>query len=275
MKPGCVNFQLFIFISISSIVFFIGCDNLELHSKWLNHDITIDGNDADWKNATTYIENAKIAIGLFNDENYLYLSLSPWDRKIQNQIMRRGCTLWFDPERDNKKTFGIRFPLGKKEMGLPLMDRGNRRESEKRLEMYKELQNELEILYTGEDEPTKMSISNAALYGINVMVGNSGGRLFYELKVPLKKDNQHPYAICADINKSIRIGFETPEIDTDIEIKKDNDNKPVGLLSGTGMIRRRRTSSEDSGIPRGSGGISERFELWTIVILSSKPSDER
>jgi len=271
MKPGFINFQLFIFISIASIIFFIGCNNPELNSKWLNREITIDGNDTDWRNATTFIENARAAIGLFNDENFIYLTLTPWDVKIQNQIMRRGLTLWFDPDGDSKKKFGIRFPLGIKEMTLPRAEIENRRETEKRLEKFKELQKELQILYTGKDETIKMSICDAASYGIDVMVGNSDGRLFYELKIPIKKDDKHPYAIFTDTKKSVRIGFETPDIDTDIETMND-DNKPVGLLSGDGMIRRRRTSPEDSRLPRRNSEIFERFQLWTAVTLSSPPS---
>ncbi len=114
------------------------------------------------------------------------------------------------------KTFGIHFPLGVKDMGMPVMNRGGKEDPEKLEKMFAELQKEMEILGPGKEESVRMSVIVAETQGINVKVGNSTGYLVYELKVPLTQNKQHPYAIGTDTSKSINIGFETPELDREM-----------------------------------------------------------
>ena len=101
-----------------------GCTKLELTSQWRDGLVAIDGENREWTGATTYLEDNNAAIGLLNDEEYLYVSLLTMDRMLQNQIMRAGFTLWFDPNGGKDKTFGIRFPLGMNSGEMDFLDRG-------------------------------------------------------------------------------------------------------------------------------------------------------
>jgi hypothetical protein len=64
--------SLIIILTISSLA---GCKKLELNSHWREQDITIDGINEEWENATTYVDDDNVLIGIMNDEVYLYLSL--------------------------------------------------------------------------------------------------------------------------------------------------------------------------------------------------------
>ena len=96
-----------------------------------------------------------------------------------------------------------------------------------------------------------LSLEEAAKFGVEAKVGRDNDYFVYELKLPLVKSVEHPYAI---------------------ELKK---NKPIGLgleISMFGMGRRERGE--------GGGGMSsemdfgmrpkEYFQLWAKVILASR-----
>ena len=44
---------------------------------------------------------------------------------------------------------------------------------------------------------------------------NETGLLVYELKVPLRSDEEHPYAIGSNAGNTIGVGLEIPEVDMD------------------------------------------------------------
>ncbi len=249
------SFLTFIILILFPAIF-VGCGKIELNSKWRDRDITIDGIDTDWRNATMYIEKVKVAVGLCNDENYMYVSITPWDRIIQAQMMMAGFTLWFDKTGGNNKTFGVRFPLGMHDMGIPIRNGGSRSNAEKRLRMFKESQKELEILGPGEEEACKMSIEAACVQGLHVKIGNSDGKLFYELKVPLSKNSQFPYAIEADTGDSISIGFETAELDLKMNKMDRKATHNGGRSNGMMQSGGRRLSSGERLSKRGNSRLA-------------------
>lgn len=262
------RFAYLILLSALSLysVFLVGCGKTELTSKWRSIDISIDGDDADWQNRKTYIEKARVAIGLFNDDKFLYLNLTPWNNGIQIQMMNMGFTVWFDPKGDRNNMCGIRFPTGTTGQFVPVSDRGNRDDIIKRIETFAESQKELEIIVSSEDEHIKMSLNDAIRLGIEVKVGNSNGKLFYELKVPLSRDELHPYTVGADTTGIISIGFETPGLDlrTMERMRKENSIPRPG---GSGDM-----SPRDVGpLPGGIGGLPEHLELWATVKLAQGP----
>ena len=90
----------------------IACGSQELDSAWRDREVAIDGVDDEWSGAVHYIDKENIAVGLFNDDTYLYVCLETVDfRKVQ-QVIGLGLTVWFDPGGGKDKAFGINFPLG-------------------------------------------------------------------------------------------------------------------------------------------------------------------
>ena len=55
-------------------------------------------------------EESGVAVGLLNDNDYLYVAFSSRDSDVNRQAMTLGLELWLDPKGDGPASFGIRFP---------------------------------------------------------------------------------------------------------------------------------------------------------------------
>ena len=119
MLSGSKSFSLSLAF-VFAIAQLAGCKNLELSSHWPDHEVAIDGVNSEWENSSTYIEDEKVLVGVMNDENFLYISLIADDPVVRRQMLGQGFMVWFDPVGGRKKSFGIQYPLGLQEMGVPM-----------------------------------------------------------------------------------------------------------------------------------------------------------
>jgi uncharacterized membrane protein YgcG len=202
-------------IILASILFFFafflaGCGTFKLESKWLDREITIDGRSDDWLGTMMYMEEKNISIGLFNDENFLYICMIAEDQFVRNQVMRQGVMLWFDPSGGKKEIFGIRFPIGMQAGDVPMVRRGDEQDPERFRQARRRSMTELEIFVPGKDESIRMPKEDAK--GIDIDVKGLSGMLVYELKVPLTHSEEHPYAIGAKAGSLIGVRVETPKM---------------------------------------------------------------
>lgn len=268
--------QLTFIILLSSIG--LGCgSSLKLDSQWRDRVISVDGKHEEWQEGMNFIEKENVAVGFFNDEDYLYVSMTTSNRDIQRQFMAMGFAIWFDPDGGKKKEFGILFPVGMMEMGLMMRGRGQSQDIETLRENFKKSLNDLEIFMPGEKEPRRMPVADAT--GIEVTVGDSHEQLIYEIKVPLHKSEIHPYAIAAKADKPIGIGFETAQL----------DREKMRERMGRGGMGSRPPGGGSGGVGGGRGGFGggrgggmggrpqmpEQFKLWAQVQLSSEGSTQK
>lgn len=209
--PTCI----LLVILVCLVLAMCGCSSaIQLSSAWRDREIVIDGSDSDWQGATAYVKGSNLALGIRNDNDYLYACIIMMDRQMQMQMMALGFTVWFDPEGGKDKAFGIHFPLGmqgqqptlaREGRGNPL---GDPEEAQKLME---QSQRELEIMGPAEKDRERVLLMQAQ--GIKAKLGNNRqGFLVYELKVPLRRSADHPYAIGIGDNGTIGVGFETTEI---------------------------------------------------------------
>jgi len=284
-KKSINNLFMLLVICIA-INIITGCAKpIELNSKWRDFEITIDGIDNEWSSATIYAEKAKVSLTLLNDNNYMYIRLYSRDRGVQMQMVGMGFTIWFDPDGGKNKTFGIHFPLGIKDMDMPMMAKSREENPEEPEKMIKESLNEMEMLGPGKDEIYRMSLIEAETQGINAMLGFSKGNLVYELKVPFVQDEEHLYAIGIntagiDTSTMIGIGFETPELDREEMRKKMEGENAGGMPPGGGTGMPPGTGGMPGGMPGGrpspgAGEMPERLNLWISVKFSIRTLGSR
>jgi hypothetical protein len=264
-------------IALAAILLLSGCGGLEIKSVWTNEAVKIDGVPAEWEGATTWVESPNVAVGVKNDDDYLYICLSSPVREVAVQIALRGFTVWLDPKGKKGKTFGIRCPIG------PEMGTGNPGELRKLAEDREKFMetvaerlngagNVLEVLGPGEDDKVRLTPYDAA--GLEVALGYQDGRVVYELKVPFRRD-EHPYAIGSDGKGKIGIGFETPEIGRDERMAAMGGHRPEG---GTGPGGG-RTGGMTGGPPGGGrsgemrrggpGNMLAPLDIWAKISLAS------
>jgi hypothetical protein len=241
------------------ILLFVACGSIELNSIWRDREVIVDGKHDDWLNALMYFEEENVSLGLFNDENFMYICLIAENPVIRNQIMMQGLTLWFDPNGGKEKIFGIQFPISMseremqqrrmQESDVQMKPRRDEQDSERRRQLPNRQMTEFEILGPGKDERTRMPITESV--GINVSIRPSSGMLVYELKVPLQLTDEFPYAIGTHAGSAIGIRLETP--------KMSRQNMGRGMPGGMPGVGR----GGMGGMPGGGGmrGGGMRFRM--------------
>lgn len=281
MNKGWISYKRLSLIMLLAVMLLslAGCETIELKSNWRDREITIDGINSEWKNTLIYIEKAEVLVGLLNDETFLYACVLAESPFLRAQIMRQGFTMWFDPAGENKKAFGIRFPIGREEkfkketigeerepfLGEPPMGE-EEPDQEKMEEIYKKSLTELEILGPGKNDSKRMPVADAK--GVEISLVPSSGMLVYELKVPLVQSDQHPYAIGAQPGKIIGVMLESPKIDMGRGMRGMGGGMPGG-----GMWPQRGRMPGGGGF--GGGMMSELpkdLKLWVKVQLSANKS---
>lgn len=193
----------------------VGCEEQKLDSNWLDREIIIDAKSDDWLDTLYYFESEMVSLGFFNDESHLYVCMLAEHPILQAQVVGQGFTIWFDPDGGKEKTFGIKFPIGmrgnKEQMDFMRTQEGEL-DREKMREAFEKSLADLEILGPG---GAKHQIPVEEAKGIEIKVRNRTGLFVYELKLPLKSDEEHPYAVGANAGAAIGVGLEIPEVDMD------------------------------------------------------------
>lgn len=153
--------MIYLIPTIFSTLLLSGCGStIDLTSSWKEREIIIDGNRSDWSGKTTYYEKHDISLGFRNDQDFLYLCVFTSNRSTQMQILSGGMTVWLDPEGNENKQFGFRFPIGGQRNMMPPPSRSNDLAGiPNRREMLEQLQNECEIIYPGTKERERESHS--------------------------------------------------------------------------------------------------------------------
>lgn len=245
-----------------------GCGgNIELISTRPASEIAIDGDDADWLNDRMIIKDSKVALGFHNDDEFFYVSITPIDRRQAMHLMMMGMTIWFDPTMSEKKSFGIKFPLGFAAYGLtPMMvmpmGEGKRPKDDPFEGISKDFLNELEIFGPGPYDRVRLELKD--LKNIAVKLKNSKDGVFYELKIPLKRTDDFPYGINASAGQTINVGIETGEMK--VERPSGGGGFQLGgagggQMGGGGMQMHGEGSMIGDGPPKA-------IKLWTKVVLS-------
>ncbi len=223
---------------------------------WSQEQVNIDGDESDWQEALTYVEGKNVSLGVKNDGEFLYVCLVSTDRMLRRQMMMRGFTVWFDPDGGKEKTFGLRFPIGMIDSGMMFSGRGRGGDPESMREDFSRSLAELELIWPEEERRTRLPIAN--VQGIAAVIGDQWDKLVYEIKVPLKKSENFPYAIGISDGKHVGMSLETEEIDREAMRER---MRRGGFGGG-----RRGGQAEFGGGRRGGAGqrpqMPERFKLW-------------
>jgi len=204
-------------------------------SQWRDRDLAIDGDSGDWPGPLRPIEeNHPLMAAAMNDGQYLYLVLSTSDSTERRQILRQGLVVWFDPSGGEKKHFGLKYPVGVPPEerpsrggggggggyrrgpgggggGRPPSDPGSHDPSSSGSSDQLEPTDRLEVYGPQKDDAHSFVTEMAP--GITVKTGQAEGYLVYELKVPLTKTADSPYAIEAKPGALIGFGIETPKME--------------------------------------------------------------
>ncbi|ACL06000.1 conserved hypothetical protein [Desulfatibacillum aliphaticivorans] len=195
MKKPCLLFCLILAMGV------LGCARPELHSKWLDGSLAIDGRDDDWRECLLYYdEDSRIMVGAYNNDQYLYVRVSSRNRNFAQQAMRSGLALWFDLDGGEDQEFGVRYPVGA--MGVRRGMRGGPEGGMDRMPGAMErprnddlgsrepqpfMPGEVQILGPEEDQERLLEVEDAdALEDIRVCIGRTCDLFVYEARISLQ-----------------------------------------------------------------------------------------
>lgn len=214
-----------------------GCATVQLiNSKLPEQNIEIDGLDNEWSGSYTFIEDEKVVIGAKNDDEYLYLVLKTMDRQIKQKVLSNGLTIWIDTEADEKKNFGIHYPIGMMDWNKSQLydpaDWGTPEEREKILkEKSKIMLKEMRIISPYGRSEFDLLMKNP--FGVEIAFKDTTGIFIYEMKIPMVSPEESMYSYALPPPAQIKIGIETGEIDKEkMMSQRSGGGMPSGGMGG-------------------------------------------
>ena len=259
------------------LILMTGCSSgLKLTSDWQQGEMNIDGSDSEWQRGLYYDKESDMVFGVRNDDKNVYVFLKTQNRSTQMQIMRQGFTVWFDREDGKNQVFGVKYPMGRQWTHAGISSDTN----EEKLHTFLDQEfPELEMIGPKKEDIQRFSPLEAP--GIRVKLGRIGETFVYELRVPLKKTYDHPFAVEPIPGHRIGIEFETGEFKP--EQSKGGVHAGGGYERGEGMGEgnpaeggftgsRRSHGSGDKGGRSGNIEKTKQMELWLSVQLAQSHS---
>lgn len=158
-------------------------------------EIKVDGSLKEWGDKLPYInDEKKLNYALTNDKENLYFAVQIEDRQQQDQAMRNGITLTFNPEGKKKETYTLTFPSPDQEdngLEMPKMDGAITEQQLKHEEMEERRKADLlklrRIAIKGFKDVETDYISTANTYGIKTVLNiDEHGFLIYEAAIPIR-----------------------------------------------------------------------------------------
>jgi hypothetical protein len=238
-----------------------GCSSsISVASRWTDQELRVASDDAAWKEETKRIAGPDVYVSVRNDQDHLYLCLTTTSLSTQMQMLGLGTTVWFDPEGQKNRTFGIEFPVS----GLLQGRRFPSREDPDELQRLVQLAGRgVTILGPGENDRLRMPLIDAK--GIEAHLSFADGTLTYELKVPLRKTVEQPYAVGAEPGKPVAVGLETGDMSQVRTAQPSASSRPSG---GGGRGGGRGGGGGQAGRSLGSDA-PEPLRHWLMVNLAA------
>jgi hypothetical protein len=269
--------RLEVFFLVLLTVFLTSCGPIELASLWRKTEVTIDGRADDWQGALYSIEDKPVFIGVRNDADAIYVCLQVADPRTLSPIVRSGFVVWFDSSGGNGRVLGIKFPIGMSfEMG-EVNPEGPRDRSERGGAGRPPVMNRDQVEILGPEKDAVQRLKKDELKGIQVALESSNGFFVYELKIPMVKGPETPFAVGVAPGKTVGITFETLAADRNMP-GRGGDMMPTGGGMGGYGGRGGMGGMGGRGGRGGRGGgdtggrNSEPLKLKLKVNLAKQPS---
>ena len=209
-RPGSAIIPLLFAPILLSLV--PGCRGTQVSSAWRAREIAVDGQRADWQEIGVYdLADQGIQVGVAHDDQSLYLLLITPNRMLAMQVLRQGLTARFKPEKGTRAGLWLGCPRAVRmrpdsARGRPEGDGqrpgppdgmwGQGFGSDERIrQMLMELPEEILIIGSTGEDSLRLPRTDAARLGIEERAGNDEDCFALEMKLPLRKDPDHPLAI--------------------------------------------------------------------------------
>jgi hypothetical protein len=262
--------------------FFTACGGEEIDSRWLDREITVDGDASEWRGTEQFSDDEKgIRFAVFNDDEDLYICLSTWNTKTQQQILVRGLTFWFDAGGGDRRDYGIEYPMAKGPEEMKSMRGMRETASRDRARAIEELlvrsRSEIKVGRTEDSGGHWMFVEDAVEIGIDAALDMDDRILVLELKVPLAGVDLLPFPGGPAESGFVGLGVEMGKIDVEGMREQMMAGRPQGGMGDRGgeMGGGGPGGGRPGGGGRGGAGMretmEEEIEAWMKVRLAEAP----
>lgn len=262
-------------LAVIAAMSFGGCKQVSFDSRWRDRELVVDGHDTEWEGARYLVDKKDVTIGIMNDDRHIYVRLSSPDRVTQWKIARHGFTVWFDPNGGTGRVLGVSYPLAAAadRMRVPYSRAADPAITP---DPKPAAVDSLAITIQGVKEPRWLSRTEAAVAGIEAALGYDGNVLVYELKLPLARTADSPYAVGEALSGVIGIGFVTAEVDLDAIQRERQRTERTIPGSGSGMMTRpddqRSSEAHDRSLMRLRAPVP--IDVWAKTRLAVSPGEK-
>jgi hypothetical protein len=182
-----------------------GCaGTAKVDSHWSDGEIAIDGKTLDWQGKLTAVEDAKMTVGVSNDDDYLYISLVSANREVQQQIAMR-------------RQRGSNAAVREAQIAKQLAATGDA----------------VRLRRSESDEGRELSLSE--LTGVEAAIVYASPVIIYEIKMPLTSGKPATLALDCDAGDEISLGIEVPALGSPAMRKRGGGGMHGGRGGGRGM----------------------------------------
>jgi hypothetical protein len=207
-------------------------ETLQFTGAWRDRDVRVDGVDEEWRDIMQPVKGQHFSVGFLNDADALYVCVVTKDETTIRQMARQGLVLWIDPAGGKKKAFGLRFPAGP----TPGRRRAPDREgtATDAAEAPSGAQGPVDVLGPGKNDVREVENDKS---GISARLRVRGDLLVFEMKVPLRKGSDVPFAPDLDPGAALRLELQTPEWRGPLPMRRGWPAVGVGVgRAGGGVI---------------------------------------
>ena len=205
-----------VIMSVLSATAFLGVSYAQdqaLASSWASIVPKIDGLKQDWEGTTLIPQKYDVQLGFKNDSRYLYVFLVFTNPKNLSSIDQTGISLFYNPEGQKKKDFGINFRKIQvtADQLIAMMEQKQGPLTDQEKAKYKANPSytvfHYGIIHKGKKEVLNADESEGILPAVFRINRDQAG-LLYEFAVPLKKAKELAPGIGTEAGKTVILGFE-------------------------------------------------------------------
>jgi hypothetical protein len=249
---------------------------LEIDSQPTGAAVQVDGNLAEWQDTMTFIKSERLYLGVANDDEHVYLAMQSRDTDVNRAVVMSGLIVKLDT--GGRETLGIEYPAGLATSG----GSGSRNRPRSQQEVAERFRASLGVFtVTGPGKKDRETLPVDDGRGIEVACDVGAGGFVYELKVPLRRTEVHPYAVGAGLRDALRVTVDTPQVNVaamreQVDAGRSADRSRGGM-GGYGQDD--PTGMNDDLSPGAGGTGTVRTDLPPSVrfkakIRLTKPTDE-
>lgn len=225
-EQAIIHHFRFLFTTLILVsILFLGCSRTKvLTSTSVDESITIDGNASDWPVDRVQL-NSEGDYDLYfsNDDEFLYLFLGLKNNSLFQNIQKYGLYLYFDSDKDLKRSFGIMYPVGvltvlseipgaRKEY-LENPGWSNAPENERLIKSIEDSMDERVMIVQRVNKrdpvrPVPIDLPALRAQSLELAMDRSASVMYIEMKIPLTSSRTRQFAIDAKPGSDIHFGFE-------------------------------------------------------------------